>query len=406
VRGAVGRPALKGSPRIVVSTLAQPPAVSPSRPNRREVLVVVPDRSRVAAFAPVVARALRCRRCSVMLADADGHLVVEESVGLPAGLNGAARVPVGSGVAGRVAEDRRPLLVNDPVERTGWPRPVGIYASESFISYPIELPDGTVGVVNATDREDGGGFGPEDLALLSELATFYASTFDAPARRDVRRLRADLRRERATFIRTQEEERRRLARELHDDAGHTLTAAILRLDMAAQRLIGRGELTEAIDDVRGALVECAEQLHDLAFELQPRLLADLGLAPALRSLARRLREAGAAAHLTIRGEERRLDADAELAAFRIAQEATTNALKHAHASRITLTLVFEEDGIVLEIADDGIGLTSSPCRDGRRDCHGLHGMRERAELVGGVLEIAGRPAEGTTVRARLPEYGA
>jgi signal transduction histidine kinase len=278
-----------------------------------------------------------------------------------------------------------------------------VYSSTAFISFPIALPDGGVGVINATDREDGRPFSSEDFALLTDLAAFYASTFDAPARRDVRRLRGELRRERARFIRSQEEERRRLARELHDDAGHALTAAILRLDMAAQRLIGRGELTDAIDAVRGTLVECADHLHELAFELQPRLLADLGLGPALRGLTRRLNDAGGIrVELKIRGAERRLEPEVELTAFRIAQEATTNALKHAHASRIGLVLAFEKSGVVLEIADDGVGFIEPSHRQDVRGHHGLLGMRERAELVGGVLEVVSRAGEGTTIRARLP----
>lgn len=382
---------------VVQGTLSRRP-ISPA--HRRLKLVVSPQQ---AGFATVVARALRCRRCSVMLADEEGQLVVEESVGLPSGLAGSARIAIGAGVAGRVALQRKPLLVNSPAERAGWPSPVGVYATDAFVSFPIHLPDGSVGVVNATDRESGSGFAAEDLALLSELALFYASTLDAPARRDVRRLRAELRRERARFIRSQEEERRRLARDLHDDAGHSLTAAIFRLDMAAQRLIGRGELTDAIDAVRETLVECAEHLHDLAFELQPRLLADLGLGPALRSLTRRLRETGGIAiELKISGDERRLDAEAELAAFRIAQEATTNIIKHARATRISLTLAFAEDGVVLEVADDGSGLVPMTPPDDLRGHHGLNGMRERAELVGGGLEIIGCPNEGTKVRFLLP----
>jgi signal transduction histidine kinase len=354
-------------------------------------------------FAAVVGRALRCRRCSVMLADEDGTLVVEESVGLPDDLEGSARVAVGAGVAGLVAQRGEPLVVNVAADRAGWPRPVGVYADETFISFPIALPDGTVGVVNATDCESGRRFSTEDLALLADLATFYASTFDAPARRDVRHLRAELRRERARYIRKQEEERRRLARELHDDAGHALTAAILRLDMTAQRLIGHGELTEAIDAVRDALVECADHLHELAFELQPRLLADLGLGPALRSLVRRLRDAAdVQIELRTHGAEHRLEPEVELAAFRIAQEATTNALKHAGGSRIGLALSFEEHGVVLEIVDDGVGFARRSKRKDERCHHGLSGMRERAELVGGVLDLTSRPGEGTTIRARLP----
>jgi signal transduction histidine kinase len=339
-----------------------------------------------------------------MLASDDDDLIVEESVGLPAGLAGAARAALDASVAGRVAQTRTPLLVNRPADRAGWPRPVGVYADEAFVSYPIELPDGTVGVVNATDREDGSDFGPADLELLDELAWFYASTFDAAARRDVRRLRAELRRERARFIQRQESERQRLARELHDDAGHALTAAILRLDMAAGRLIGHGELTDALGAIRDALVECAEHLHDLAFQLQPRLLADLGLAPALRSLARRIRELGSVeVELVLRGDERRLQTETELAAFRIAQEAVTNALKHARAEKLSLAIAFAPDQLVLEVHDDGDGFAPASPGNAGRSRQGLNGMRERAELVGGVLDVLSRPGAGTTIRAVLPD---
>ena len=380
----------------------------PRRPALRSAglpgLMVVPEPPPTRSFAAVVARVLRCRRCSLMLADDDGNLLVEESVGLPTGVDGAARAALDASVAGLVAQSRTPLLVNSSADRAGWPHPVGVYAEESFVSFPIELPDGTVGVVNATDREDGSGFGPADLAVLADLTRFYASTFDAPARRDVRRLRAELRRERARFIQRQESERQRLARELHDDAGHALTAAILRLDMAAGRLIGQGELTDALGMIREALVECAEHLHDLAFELQPRLLADLGLAPALRSLARRIRELGLVeVELVIDGDERRLQTDTELATFRIAQEAATNVLKHAGAGKLTFAIAFAPDQVVLDVLDDGDGFAPAEPGDGGRSRQGLNGMRERAELVGGVLEVLSRPGAGTTIRALLPD---
>ena len=371
--------------------------------DRSSGVVAAPERPGARSFVSVVARALRCRRCSLMLVGDDGQLVVEESVGLPAGLDAHARAPLEGSVAGQVIQSGEPLVVNGPIERAGSPDPIGVYASDAFISFPIELPDGTAGVVNVTDREDGTPFGPDDLALLAELTSFFASTFDTPARREVWRLRAELRRERARSIQREEAERQRLARELHDDAGHALTAAILRLDMAAGRLIGRGELTEALDAIRGGLVECAEHLHDLAFRLQPRLLADLGLAPALRSLARRIREVGAVeVDVTVDGEERRLHTDAELAAFRIAQEAATNSLKHAKAGKITFALTFGEDGVTIEICDDGTGFVLAPSSDGSRSRQGLNGMRERAELVSGVLEILSRSGVGTTIRARLP----
>ncbi len=344
-----------------------------------------------------------------MLADEQGELVVVESIGLPPELIGVARVAVGSGVAGRVALSNVPVLVNRQDDRAGLPRPIGVYEADAFISYPIPLPDGTTGVLNATDRVDGRPFDASDLDLLGELSAFYASTFDAHTHREVLRLRNELRRLRSRTVRVQEEERQRLARELHDDAGHALTAAILRLDMTAQRMIGSGEVTDTLASVRSVLTECADHLHDLAFQLRPRLLTDLGLAPAMRSLGRRIRDAsGIDAIVTIHGDVRRLTDETELSAFRIAQEATTNALKHARASRISIDLHFLDEWIILEIADDGVGL-SPTVRDATgagRDHHGLQGMRERAEMVGGVLEVGTAEGGGTHIRARLPARGA
>jgi len=353
----------------------------------------------------LVAWVLRCRRCSLMLAGADGELVLEESVGLPPGLTGTVRVGLGTGVAGTVASRGAPLVVNDIAERAGWPAGVGAYPSPRFVSYPITLPGEGTGVVNVTDPEPGRGpFGPEDLELLEQLIRFYASTHDAPARREVLRLREELRALRRESIRRQEAERQRLAREVHDDAGHALTAAILRLDTAAQRLLSGGELAEALASTRDALIECATHLQDVAFHLRPRILADLGLAPALRSLARRVREAGEVdVGVEVTGEERRLDPEVELAAFRIAQEAVTNALKHAAAGRVAIAVAFADGIVSIEIRDDGAGFDpAQPAVADRRSGHGLHGMRERAALAGGVVEVRSTPGRGSCILARLP----
>ncbi|MDQ3045420.1 MAG: histidine kinase, partial [Chloroflexota bacterium] len=321
---------------VDVATIVRMPARPSSRVTHRGT---APAKSPTHAaphadgFCALVARLLRCRRCSLMLPGDSGQLIVEDGVGLPTGIVGAVGGAIRSGVADSVARTHAPLVVNERTDRGNRPAASGYYATKAFISYPLLLPDGTTGAINVTEREDESSFGADDLALLGQLAGFYVSTFDVAARREVLRLRAELRRLRAASIRTQEAERQRLARELHDDAGHALTGAILRLDMAGQTLIGSGPLTEAIGEIRGALTECADHLHDLAFSLRPRLLTDLGLAPALRALARRARAAsGLSIEVNQAGAERRLDEDVELTAFRIAQEATTNALKHAHAS--------------------------------------------------------------------------
>lgn len=358
-------------------------------------------------FCALVARVLRCRRCSLMLAGLDRFLRVEDAVGLPVDVTELARVALGTGIAGFVAHEGVSVRVDEAAERKNWPRAIGTYAAASFLSYPVALPDGTVGVINLTDRDGDAPFTAEDESLLDHLIRFYASTYDAPARREVLRLRGELRHARKREVHVQEYERQRLARDLHDDAGHQLTAAILRLDTALHQLPAENPARAALLAARDVLRECADHLHDYAFHLRPRLLTDLGLAPALRSLVRRTREATTVdVEFRLEGEPRRFADQLELVAFRVAQEALTNALKHAGASRVAVSLTFADDRIVVEVVDDGAGFDASTgVPDDGRECHGLRGMRERAELAGGTFAIQARPGDGTRVRLQLPALG-
>jgi signal transduction histidine kinase len=339
-----------------------------------------------------------------MVAGLDGRLIVEEAVGFPPGLSSVVGAVVGNGFAARVAQEGRPLLVRGRSDIEAWPPTGRRYATDSFICYPMTLPGGGSAVVNVTERDDGRPFDEHDLETLGQLVAFYVSTHDAPSRRETLRLRGEIQNLRRRAIRVQERERHRIARDLHDGSGHVLSAAILRLDMLANGGTDPVAL-EAIAVAKEALVECADHLHENAFRLQPRVLLDLGVAPALRSLARRLRQA-IEVDVRIYGEERRFGDQIELAIFRIAQEATTNAIRHACAGHLTISLVTGEDAVVLEVNDDGIGITSLDKRwTDEHDGQGLGSMRERAELVEGVLEIQTQPGAGTTVRAILPIGG-
>jgi two-component system sensor histidine kinase NreB len=266
------------------------------------------------------------------------------------------------------------------------------------------LPDGSYGAITALDREDGRPFESTDLQVLESLCQFFSSSFELRARRELLRLQNDIRALRKQAIRTEEHERQRLSRELHDDIGHALTTAILSLDMQWQRLSNDVAACEALTVVREALTECAERLHEFAFHLRPAVLQDLGLVPALRSLARRICETGAVdASVNVHGTERRLNSEIELAAFRIVQESHTNAMKHAQASRITTDLTYADETIEVLISDNGIGLPPLTAEHYlNRHGQGLSGMRERAELVGGTLEVESWKGRGTTIRARLP----
>lgn len=368
-----------------------------------EAFYVLPGpQSLAASFCALVTRALRCRRCAVALYGPDGEPVHDDVVELPWDLADRA-----SGIKPRLSrptpiEAGKPLATPDRQGRGSLPAATGEAALPPRISFPLALTGGATGVIQAEERVDGAAFGPGDVELLGHLAAFYATALDTGARREVMRLRNELRSSRRQAIRTEERERQRLARELHDDVGHALTTAILSLDMQAQG-VGDDVAAHALAEARSVLIECADHLHEVAFRLRPRVLNDLGLMPALRSLARRVRETGAVtAVVRANGLERRFAGDTELAAFRIVQEALTNALKHAHASQVIVDVTFSETGVEVEISDDGIGFVPDAANRRGQGGHGLAGMQERAELAGGVLEVQSGTGRGTMIWARLP----
>ena len=211
---------------------------------------------------------------------------------------------------------------------------------------------------------------------------------------------------RRQVILAQEAERQRIARDLHDEAGHALTAAVLRLDLEMIQFAGDPMAVEALRRVRHQLVECCAVLHTIAFNLRPRVLEDLGLHAALRSLATRAMEGtDLDATVAISGSAWTLDEMAELAILRVVQEALTNVLKHAHASRVRVGLRYAATGLTLQIVDDGIGLRPRAVAQrtqGERVSLGISGMRERIELLGGRFSIRCPRSGGTRITARLP----
>jgi two-component system sensor histidine kinase UhpB len=195
-------------------------------------------------------------------------------------------------------------------------------------------------------------------------------------------------------IRAQESERLRVARELHDEVGQSLTAVVLQIDRLARMTAGdvQAELAEAREQARSSL----EDVRDIARRLRPEALDDLGLANALASLAGRLSESsGVPIEGNIEGALPQLSPEAEVVFYRVAQEGVTNALRHAEPTRISLGLLADQDTgeLSLTIEDDGRGM------NGAQPGAGIQGMRERALLLGAQLEIESDSA-GTTVTLR------
>lgn len=197
--------------------------------------------------------------------------------------------------------------------------------------------------------------------------------------------------------RAQEEERKRLARELHDTAAQDLVLLGRGLDALVD---DPGSLAHLLEDLRARAGETLESLRRLSRDLRPTVLDDLGLVPALEWLAADLTErSGIRTRFGLSGPARRLAAEAELALFRITQEALRNAERHAESGNVEVRVSFTDDGVCVEIADDGHGFVVPGSRDRfvRSGGLGLLGIRERAELIGGTLDVRSAPETGTTV---------
>jgi two-component system, NarL family, sensor kinase len=204
----------------------------------------------------------------------------------------------------------------------------------------------------------------------------------------------------------QEDERRRLARELHDGLGQTLTALTNQLERLHQKAGGNdsGELAERLADSVELSRSALNETRELSRLLRPPVLDDLGLPAALSWLARTLEQrTGLKVELNLGDIEERLDPELETLVFRVIQETLTNVLRHSGAKLAVVTVSRSQNLLALRISDRGCGFDARGAIAGREAAgSGLRGMRDRLELFGGRLEIASSPGEGTLVFAEVP----
>jgi two-component system, NarL family, sensor histidine kinase UhpB len=214
--------------------------------------------------------------------------------------------------------------------------------------------------------------------------------------RMMRRLEAERRRAGSAALRAQEEERARVARDLHDEVNQSLTGLLLRLE--AVREEAPPELAQELDETKGLANQAMRELLSLARQLRPTALDDLGLAAAVAGQVEQVARPGVEAALSTEGDLSDLDGDVQLVVYRVAQEALANAARHSGAEQIEATLRRVDDGVELTVADDGRGFAFEQSERGL----GIGGMRERALLIGAELTIESRPGRGTTVRLSVP----
>jgi signal transduction histidine kinase len=204
----------------------------------------------------------------------------------------------------------------------------------------------------------------------------------------------------------QEEERRRLARELHDDTIQSLIALNQQIQLAQLSV-----QDETNKDRLAMMQQMAEQtvadLRRLTRDLRPIYLEDLGLIPALEMLGRDMSQAtGLAIIFEKTGKERRLPPDAELALYRIAQEGISNVVRHANANQVKVSLQFSEEEVTLAVGDNGVGFVvpESPAEMAPAGHFGLLGVQERAESIGARLQIESAPGQGTRLQVSFMDH--
>lgn len=272
----------------------------------------------------------------------------------------------------------------DPAAFLGIPRPEGQ-------RFPLVYQNETSGYLWVAPRAPGESFTPTDLRLLETLA------HQAGAAVHTAKLTANLRISRQKLVTAREEERRRLRRDLHDGLGPTLASLTLRLD-ATRNLIDSDpqKATQMLADLKMQAQTTIQDVRALVYELRPPALDELGLVGALQSFIDGQALPKPQICLEIPEPLPPLPAAVEVAAYRIAQAGLNNALHHAQASRVTVEIRLEREHLIVEICDDGVGISpDSPAGVG------LASMRERAEELGGSFKIVSSPG-GVHLRARLP----
>ena len=318
---------------------------------------------------------------------------------------GKIRLPLGSGISGWVASHREPVVIGDDKESDPRYMPFESLRGRDFtsmVSVPMETdPGGLVGVLNVhtVERRE---FTDRDVQLLLVIGRLIAG-----AMHQARLHRQLVARERAhenfveQVIQAQEIERRRLAGDIHDGISQRLITLSYRLD-AARRSVGAdpAAVAEQLEKARELVALTLQEARAAIGGLRPPVLDDLGLAGGLASLARSIPQIDIEVQLA----DTRLPDHIELALYRITQECLQNVVKHADASIAGLTFAVDGATARLEIVDDGVGFDTfeHPLGSDEMGGYGLLSMAERAEIVGGRLNIRSRPGAGTAVTATIP----
>jgi PAS domain S-box-containing protein len=243
-----------------------------------------------------------------------------------------------------------------------------------------------------------------EFHLMGSLGNFLGGAIvNAQMRETIRRDRQELRRLTGKLFQSQEEERRRIARELHDESGQSLTAVKLALERLEQNVPPQqNALRQEIGEIITMVQRTSSEIRHLSYHLHPTLLSDLGLEPALELYFKEIKNhTGLDVEFSMVGFDHRLDVDMETVFYRFSQEALTNALKHSRSDNFQLSIIKSYPKIIFRAEDDGIGFDTQIIGKDQRSL-GLLGMRERTSLLGGTFQLRSQPGGGTRIRIEIP----
>jgi PAS domain S-box-containing protein len=343
----------------------------------------------------------------VLVLEPGAHsLVLRAGFGLPEDAVLGSELDAGETFSSRVMRSGEPLLIADMGTEPIFPESLvaRVQSTGSLLVVPIEggeRPIGTITVISHAPNA----YGADDVSFVQALANVVALAAERARVQGQLRLSVDELRKSgedrqhllAHVVQAQEEERRRIADDIHDDSVQVMTAVGLRLATLRRRL-GEEAHDPLLVNLEHDVQQSITRLRHLMFELRPPALEDQGIAAALEALLAIVTEE---AELSYSVEDRlslRLNTESRIVVYRIAQEAVANVCKHAHASRIEVTLEESDNGVLVTIRDDGIGFEPKQPPQTQPWHMGLMVMRERAEQSGGWCVVESHPGRGTLIR--------
>ena len=371
-----------------------------------EVGNAIASETDLAALLELIAKRLReligCRLVFIALPTGEETLRVGASDhdGHAKGLG--VELSLSDSKTGRVLERRRPERVDSLIDDVEFNRDAmrrfceltGLPVPSTGLFVPLLVQDQAIGIISIHDKV---GTDEHDLRFTDDdvrVAEWFAQRAAIAVDLSQRVQRDALRR----VVAAQELERKRLARELHDETGQALTSILLGLH-ALEEAPTLDEIRSSAAALREITVQTLQDVRRLAVELRPSALDDFGLVPALERLAEGFHEqTGLTVQIEARVDER-LPADVETALYRIVQEALTNVIKHARARNVSILLTRKGSTVAAVIEDDGRGFSPERMSNERL---GLLGMRERLALLDGTLKVESSPGAGTTIVAEAP----